>query len=200
MRLLADCYRPPAPGVGRMVAELEFLVSLWHPRSAPHAAAMLADCGDPEEMLKVYARLFLGPFSLLAPPYGSVYLDPGRTVMGPSTRAVAALYQQEGLDLAPGFNEAPDHITVELEFLHYLLARRAEAQAGGDAGAAQAWAEKASRFLAGHLGRWLGEFCWLMRKEAGGGFYAELADLTISLVRAEWNLPHSRGRGSATGP
>ena len=51
------------------------------------------------ESLKIdYAQLFVGPFNLLAPPYGSFYLEDSR-IMGDSTIDVRNWYEKEGLDI-----------------------------------------------------------------------------------------------------
>lgn len=80
-----------------------------------------------EELAVEYARLFVGPFGLRAPPYGSVYLDNQRSVMGPSTMETIRCYEDEGLARDDEFNELPDHIVVELEFMYYLSYRQVEA-------------------------------------------------------------------------
>ncbi len=70
---------------------------------------------------------FLFLFCMLAPPYGSVYLERERTVMGESTLDVVRRYRQEGLDISADFHDAPDHITAELEFVHFLIFKALEA-------------------------------------------------------------------------
>lgn len=73
------------------------------------------------EKLKIeYARLFIGPFHVVAPPYGSYYLENGK-LMGDSTIEVNNLYNQVGLVLNESFKDLPDHIIAELEFLIYLI-------------------------------------------------------------------------------
>jgi TorA maturation chaperone TorD len=72
------------------------------------------------EKLKIeYARLFVGPFHVVAPPYGSYYLENGK-LMGDSTIEVISLYNQVGLVINESFKDLPDHIIAELEFLIYL--------------------------------------------------------------------------------
>jgi TorA maturation chaperone TorD len=70
-----------------------------------------------------YAALFVGPFELLACPYGSVYLEKEYRLFGRTTEQVERLYHQAGLQTEPDAGFIPDHIAVELEFLHYLLSR-----------------------------------------------------------------------------
>ncbi len=61
-------------------------------------------CTD-EDLNVEYARLFVGPFELLAAPYGSVYLDDGGRVMGDSTMKVIEAYQKEGLSKNDDFKD-----------------------------------------------------------------------------------------------
>jgi putative dimethyl sulfoxide reductase chaperone len=68
-----------------------------------------------------YAALFVGPAELRACPYGSVYLEGGRQLYGKTTRAVAEMYSRAGLQVGKDSAFVPDHIAVELEFIHFLL-------------------------------------------------------------------------------
>ncbi len=72
-----------------------------------------------------HAALFVGPFELIAAPYGSVYIDKKRTVMGDSSQNVAHCYQDAGVSV--DVKEPPDHIAIELEFLHFLCSKEATA-------------------------------------------------------------------------
>lgn len=100
-----------------------------------------------------YCRLFLGPYSLPSPPYGSVYLDGGQ-VMGASAFDVRSRYRQEGLQLAAAWAEPPDHIALELEFMAYLSARHSAATDAGQAEEAHRLLDAQRAFLRDHLGRW----------------------------------------------
>ena len=82
---------------------------------------------DEEELLVEYARLLVGPNELPAPPYGSVYLEEGRKVMGESTARVMEFYKAEGLSMNEQFQNLPDHITAEMEFMYYLAYHEVEA-------------------------------------------------------------------------
>lgn len=78
---------------------------------------------DKEELMQDYAALFVGPYQLQSPPYGSVYLDKGRRLNDESTKSVADIYRQFGLDVDENMKEPADHIAIELEFLYtaYLI-------------------------------------------------------------------------------
>ncbi len=73
------------------------------------------------ELQVEYTRLFIGPFGLLVPPYGSYYLESNKELMGETTAAVSRIYLEAGLSIDEDFKELPDHIALELEFIYYLL-------------------------------------------------------------------------------
>ena len=65
-----------------------------------------------------FNRLFVGPRTLQAPPYASIYLDGDDTrLMGASTSRVRQLYAMLGL-ASPWQNQIPDdHLALELDAL-----------------------------------------------------------------------------------
>ena len=99
------------------------------------------------------------------------------------TLDVMALYDQAGFEIDAEFQELPDHVAVELEFLYVLLWRENEARAAGDAAALAATAAVKRAFLEQHLGPWLGPFVLAMRDGAQTAFYETLAQLTERFVR-----------------
>ncbi len=143
--------------------------------AAVAAGEMLAGLtGQSDEELKIeYARLFVGPFELIAPPYGSVYLEKKRRVMGDTTMAVNKMYQDAGLFME--VKEAPDHIAVELEFMYYLCQAEAEAKAQNHGEWARAGITMQSEFMRTFLGPWIPAFCENIRQGTESGFYLPLA-------------------------
>ncbi len=144
----------------------------------------LACCVPPAVELKSlsvdFAELFVGPYKLLAPPYGSVYFEDNR-IMGNSTIDVRNCYESEGLDIV--IKDAPDHIAVELEFMYYLIARQIEAARESNLHVVQACRRKQLDFLQAHLGRWLQRFVEKVQKNARTEFYRRLAGLTETFVQ-----------------
>jgi TorA maturation chaperone TorD len=129
---------------------------------------------DQEQLSRDHAALFVGPFELLAAPYGSVYLEKGRRVMGDSTIEVARFYRQEGLEV--DVSEPPDHIAIELEFLSFLAKKEARAAADGLDEEAEHYRLVQTRFLEGYLQPWLPVFCQAVRTGTDNRFYLALAD------------------------
>lgn len=126
-----------------------------------------------------YSRLFLGPFKLLAPPYGSVYLEDGK-FMSNSTLAARALYEQEGLDIV--LKDAPDHINVELEFMYFLVLKEAHARENSHLNEAARFHDKQASFLQIHLGRWVRPFAHNIERNAQTEFYKALGLATKNFV------------------
>jgi TorA maturation chaperone TorD len=138
-----------------------------------------------EDLLVDYTRLFLGPIDILAKPYGSVWLDDGRTLMQDSTMAVMQRYAEGGFEMDEAFRELPDHVAAELEFLYLLLFRQAQARRADDMQALDEAASLQRLFLGEHLSRWIGPFTAAMRAGARSEFYRRLATLTERVVRRE---------------
>jgi TorA maturation chaperone TorD len=148
---------------------------------------------DQQKLLVDYAVLFVGPGSLLAAPYGSVYLEKDRQVMGASTQAVLETYRAAGLQLADDFPELPDHIAVELEFCSYLLQRQQQSEAAGAMAEAAEWRERRASFLNQFPGRWVKQFCANLRENAETDFYRHLADLIEGLIAADLSALSATG-------
>ena len=131
---------------------------------------------DEEELLVEYARLLVGPNELPAPPYGSVYLEEGRKVMGESTARVMEFYKAEGLSMNEQFQNLPDHITAEMEFMYYLAYHEVEALEKNDREKALYFLNKQEDFLRTYLDGWVAPFCEKMRQGTENEFYQALAD------------------------
>ncbi|BCR03704.1 hypothetical protein DESUT3_07730 [Desulfuromonas versatilis] len=143
---------------------------------------------DLQDLLLDYSRLFLGPFEILAKPYGSVWLEGDKVLMGQSTAAVRELYREGGFDLAEDFREVPDHIAAELEFLYLLNYQVNEALSASDLGALEQIKSLRKHLLQEHLGRWVSPFTSAMEQGAQSRFYRLLAKLTKHFVQRQTTL------------
>ncbi len=188
-RLLAACYYQPEAHLAEedVFGCLARAGEQLNPALAD-GARRLADgfvAENLQNLLLDYTRLFLGPTDILAKPYGSVWLEDKKIVMGDSTMAVLDLYREGGFELDENFREVPDHIAAELEFLYLLNFQESEARRADDA---ESWARAANlkaRFLRNHLGRWVGPFTAAMKAGAATAFYKTLAEVTELFVQTE---------------
>lgn len=135
-RLLAACYYSPNQA---LIEEhcFENLATILTDLSAEAAAAATETAAlvaktDLQELLVEHTRLFVGPFQLPAPPYGSVWLEQDKSLMGSTTVKAAHFYAACGLQLADDIYQVPDQITVELEFISYLVFKQREAALAGN--------------------------------------------------------------------
>lgn len=104
-----------------------------------------------KEVEFAFNRLFVGPQSVLAPPYASVYLDHEPYTMGETTVSVQRFYQMIGL-VSPWKGKLPDdHISLELDACLHMragLRKRNSSQLG----------DIYAYFLNEHLNLWIPDF------------------------------------------
>lgn len=202
-KLLSECYRSPDELFTRQVSDLQEALSAYHPDNTelPDLAA-LAESVSIDELKVEHARLFLGPFKLLAPPYGSMYLDSTEQLMTDSAQDVLHWYESEGIEVA--LQDMPDHIRVELEFMYFLVFREWKAGelsasannqngSGSSASAehtdARAMLAEMHRkqldFLKNHPGRWIHGFERRVRENSNVVFYVELARATKAYIHSD---------------
>ena len=136
-----------------------------------------------DEDLKVdYARLFVGPNELIAPPYGSVYLEKGYQVMGKTTIAVQNIYRDAGLVLDDSIKQPSDHISLELEFIYFLLFKELKAEEDNNSVDKLKWHNLQISFLDEYLSPWISEFAKNIRNGAETEFYISLADILEQFI------------------
>jgi TorA maturation chaperone TorD len=142
--------------------------------AASLAIAWEAALDDRLPLAVAQARLFLGPFEILAPPYESLYLDPEQRLMGQVSQSVACAYAEAGLAPGPGPNEVPDHITHELEFMYFV---GFQAISTGE----PIWSARQQQFRTDHLSRWLPLLAGDILRADVHPFYNALAQLLSRL-------------------
>jgi len=149
------------------------------------AAGAGADRPDLSRLDLEYNRLFVGPGRLPCPPYESVHrrdrpeMELG-LVLGPSTVEVKKAYADAGLAVGPDFRDLPDHIAVELEFMHFLCTKELESK-----GKEEKWHQMQAEFVRSHLEPWAGTFAAKTMASTKSPFYRLAATLLDELVKDE---------------
>ncbi len=193
-KLLSSYYYRPTADKLETLGALETTLKNICPEAVEFVMTMRTET-DITQLEVDYAKLFMGPYKLLAPPYGSVYLEGKREVMGHSTIDALNHYQAAGLAISGRIKEAPDHIAIELEFLYYLIFKELEAIETGTLDKAKDYLERQKLFLERHLGAWVTEFSQNVETNALTDFYRNLAKATRIFVErdclytAEMQLP-----------
>ncbi len=183
--LLSRCYQLPDDSMEQVVKQLQMCLSEHHPNASAQVADMLASLEEDRATntrLRDYLALFVGPKTLLAPPYGSLYLENKGQIMGESTREAMAYYKAAGLAKSPHKKEPDDHISIQLEFVGYLISRVMESTEDGEMERAQKFARLQLEFLDRHLSRWVPLFTRQMERQAATPFYRNLSLATESFV------------------
>jgi TorA maturation chaperone TorD len=189
-KLLAECYYLPTPELMEKLMDLEQHLADICAEAILYVKEMyreLKRLGDLDALSLDFSRLFLGPYKLHAPPYGSVYLDGGRQIMGDSTLYVRNKYREEGVDISADFWDPPDHITAELEFMYFLIFREIQALENSDVDTTIDYLEKQRAFLNEHLGAWVFDFAGSIEEKAETDFYKNLARATKAFIEQNFD-------------
>ena len=127
-----------------------------------------------------YIRLFdVGPAGPPCPLYGGVYVGDRMKVMEDATR----FYNFFHLRLSAEMRELPDHITTEMEFLHYLTFREAESCEQRPDVSSLLRAER--DFLARHLCKWMPHLQARLAKQTTLSFFPALVHFTATFLAAD---------------
>jgi TorA maturation chaperone TorD len=190
-RLLSECYFLPDPQVPEKLDILEqHIATVCDPALGfiRKMRAAFEGAADVEPLKVDFAKLFVGPYKLFAAPYGSVYLDDERKLMGDSTLDVKSRYRKAGLDTANSFKDAPDHIAAELEFMYYLIFKEVEAFSTAASEVAIDFVQKQKSFLEDHLVAWVPQFTANIIEHAETSFYRNLAIATEAFLKKNWEI------------
>lgn len=98
---------------------------------------------------------------------------------------IQGFYKAFGVDISDIEKERCDHISVELEFMHFLLYKQAYALENHGDEKAQICVDAQKKFLKEHLGKWAPLFSVLFGRKAGEGFYYAVSALTKEFLMLE---------------
>lgn len=185
---LSACFYPPGSNMGLTLELLGEAIRKLNSEAGSYALAIgdaFKNANGSKPLRVDFAKLFVGPYRLSAPPYGSVYLEGGRKIMGHSTVHAVKLYREAGLVQGGGFRDAPDHVAVELEFMYYLIFKEIEAIQAGDREVAVKFNDRQYGFLEKHLGSWVFPFTDLIESRAETEFYRNLASILRIFIAEE---------------
>src|SRR5471030_3069222 len=134
------------------------------PEDLQPIATLLAQFTTHEEPdAEAFQRLFVGPYALPAPPWGSVYLDRESVLFGDSTLELRDWMRLHGIELHKVQAEPKDHIGLMLMMSAWL---------------AENSPELLEEFLATHLFTWVFRYLALLEQRAEHPVYQGIARLT----------------------
>ena len=124
----------------------------------------LINQGLTQDLTEQYQNLFIGPNELVAPPWGSVYLDPECVIFGNSLLALRDFLKRHQIAFQAQQDEPEDHIGLMLMLAAYLAETRPHLLV---------------EFLSQHLLTWAPHFLTKLANVENHPFYQGLAQLTL---------------------
>ena len=178
--LLSKAFSSPQDMDEKLPEQLRLLICEL-PKAMQPASHCLADeweraLKDRKPLTLAYARLFLGPFEVLASPYASFYLEPGQQLMGEVSQHVADTYAKAGIGPGKGPREVPDHAALEWEFMYYLTHQFLTTNE-------EQWIEQRKKFYSTHLKHWMPSFVTAITEAGEHEFYNAVAVLITALQK-----------------
>lgn len=138
-----------------------------------------------QDLRDEHRRVFSNVIALDCPPYetlfGNDHVFGQSYVMGD----IAGFYSAFGLQLSPDIHERLDHLSVELEFMHYLSYKESYAILHDGQEKLKTVVEAEKKFVKEHIGRWVPLFSGMLKRKADYGFYKILADFTTDWMAFE---------------
>jgi putative dimethyl sulfoxide reductase chaperone len=188
---LALCFSYPRGRVLEWLAgrawmpELEQAVGILGERLILPLRTMDEELRDVDELdlslAQEYTRLFINALPRVpVPPYASVHRKGEGVVYGKSTVEVMKFYRKAGFHVDCGYNDLPDHISLEFEFLGIISAK--EARSRKRDGIHERLRQE---FLSHHMLPWVPVFCKKIVTHSRSRFYTGLAVLTAEFMDIE---------------
>jgi putative dimethyl sulfoxide reductase chaperone len=129
-----------------------------------------------EHLEEIYVRLFIGSrLGITAPLYQSCYAYENAPLMGPPAEEMAARFMSKGLAISENRHEPPDHLSLQLEYLYFLL------NGGWDLTDDDLTAEAAS--FAATMTPWVIRLREKLERDTGDRFYWMAAMLLVSCLQ-----------------
>ena len=132
-----------------------------------------------------HRRVFSNVITLDCPPYetlfGNDHVFGQAHVMGD----IAGFYRAFGVELSRDIHERMDHLSVELEFMHFLAYKESYARCRDGAEKTQVVVDAQKKFVKDHIGRWVPLFARMLAKKADSGFFKDLAEFSSDWIDFE---------------
>ncbi|MDP1624744.1 MAG: molecular chaperone TorD family protein [bacterium] len=144
-----------------------------------------------DELQLEYTRLLIGPGKHYTPPYASIHLhspQEGKALLwGTEATVVEDIYRAAGLKIETGQPRVPDHLALELQFMHHLCACEANSATQGQVEEAALWRSQQQTFLRERLLTWLPGFVKKIKQAQTLPFYGKVGEITLEFLQTELN-------------
>ncbi len=132
-----------------------------------------------------HRRVFSNVITLDCPPYETLFGNDHVFAQSHVMGDIAGFYKAFGLELSRDIHERLDHLSVELEFMHFLAYKESYSRCHDGADKTQIVVDAQKKFVKNHIGRWVPLFCRMLARKADSGFFKLMADVTTDWMDFE---------------
>ncbi len=132
-----------------------------------------------------YSRLFIGPQTVLAPQWESVYTSPKRLLFQQSTLKVREFFSSEGYVFSGYPNEPDDSLTAELDFIRQLAINFNDSAEDANYKECLRLIEVQKEFLINHLLLWIDDFVQALNEANADLYYHALARMLAEFIKVD---------------
>lgn len=182
--LLARAFAYPEPAHVAAIREIGTALATAVNGLYAEAVALAATTPAPEALVTAFVRLFSHGVSHDCPTFETAYTARDAFQQAQQMADIAGFYRAFGVRHAPG-GERPDHISAELEFMHFLTLKEAYAREVLGAPRVRQCRRAQALFLRDHLACWAPAFGRRVALLDPGGWYGRAGRLLAEWVETE---------------
>jgi TorA maturation chaperone TorD len=132
-----------------------------------------------------HRRVFSNVITLDCPPYETLFGNDHVFGQAHTMGDIAGFYRAFGVELSKDIHERMDHLSVELEFMHFLAYKESYARCHDGTEKTQIVVDAQKKFVKDHIGRWVPLFARMLVKKADSGFFRYMADFASDWIDFE---------------
>lgn len=164
-------YSPDSPQINALIPQIESLSELfdWHDKAKIAQICQSIRLPQEDELIWQFSVLFEGQGEMVAPPWGSVYLDKDNLLMGDSTVAYRHFLAQNGITFITDVCQPEDQFGLMLLAAAQLLEQEKN--------------QAVKTLLEQHLMPWSYRYLECLANNTVSPFYAALANITTLFLQ-----------------
>jgi len=133
-----------------------------------------------------FLTLFFGPEHILAPPWESVHRSEDGLLFGEATLKMREKLRSFDLVFEGGYKELEDHISIELEFMGYLISKTIDLIEKNEVDELIDILHDQYSFLDEHLTKWIGHFTNRIQLNTSSSLYRGAARFLNTLIQQDY--------------
>ena len=123
-----------------------------------------------------HRRVFTNVITLDCPPYETLFGNDHVFAQSHVMGDIAGFYKAFGVELSKDVHERLDHLSVELEFMHFLTYKESYSRCHDGMDKTDIVVDAQKKFIRNHIGRWVPLFCRMLAKKSDDGLFKLIAD------------------------